>query len=143
MFSFCFGTFTQFLHMGKSWQPKMAQDSASGQLCAKGAPLGAIRICNRWERVRQITESLFKKKWELSCCHSLTDRSTGKPDIVNETMTPSFDVFGLILAARALAKPGRTTCHGLTLLSGLSPWILGCPPPSQLPGENQRKSPGP
>lgn len=96
------------------------QDRAAGELCSKGTFLGAIGICNRWEQVRQIRKSLFKKKWELFCCHTLNDKSTANvkwdtlnslmPDIFNETVSLSFDLLGLLQAARALANPGPTTC---------------------------------
>lgn len=96
------------------------QDRAAGELCSKGTFSGAIGIYNGWEQGRQIRKSLFKKKWELFCCHTLNDKSTAnvkwdtlnslKPDMFNETITLSFDLLGLILAARALAKPGPTTC---------------------------------
>lgn len=45
------GSLTQLLHSCKFWQQKMAKDSAPGELCTKGAVLGATRICNSWENI--------------------------------------------------------------------------------------------
>lgn len=93
----------------KSWQPKKtAKESASGELCTKGAFLGAIEVCNRSRNVRQIRKSLFKKKWDPFSWKTLNDgltanvqgdtRSSLKPEVFNRTLSfPPLPRAGLIL----------------------------------------------
>ena len=135
----------------------MANERASGKLYTKGAFLGDIKICNRLENVRQIRKPLIgeksrnlsaerlsmidlKVKWDTASSLKYLMELHQSPPLLPSP--PDFDLSGFILVARALANPTLPLhVRGLTLLSGLIPWLSGCPRSlsPQPAGAKQRK----